>query len=258
MKGAWSICKREVLSYFVSPVAYFVLTGFILLSGYFFINLLGMFNDYIGQVMSPYGQMMGARLPSINQVVVEGFYQTLLVILVFLIPLLTMRLIAEEKRKGTFELLVTSPLSVTEIVLGKFFGVSIIIILMSLLAWFFPAILIAYSEPEILPIFSGLIGLLLCSLAFASIGMAASAFTENQIVAGVTGMVVLLLLYVVHAPADSIGGTAGDVLRYISPVMQVQDLMRGVISLKSVFYFLSLIGVGLFFSHRALEAQRWR
>lgn len=258
MKGAWSICKREMLSYFVSPVAYFVLTGFILLSGYFFINLLVMFNDYIAQALSPYGQMMGARLPSVNQVVIEGFYQTLLVILVLFIPLLTMRLVAEEKRKGTFELLVTSPLTVTDIIIGKFLGVSIIITLMAVTAWFFPAILIAYSEPEVLPIFSGLLGLLLYALAFASIGLAASAFTENQIIAAVIGFVALLLLYMCHVPADSIGGVIGEVLRFMSPVLQVQDLMRGVISLKSISYFVSVILVGLFLSQRALEAQRWR
>lgn len=257
MSKVWSICKRELLSYFVSPIAYFVLTGFLLVGGYFFLNLLGYFNLVIERyTQMPYYQGGGA--PSLNQWVVEGFYQTLLVILVFLTPLLTMRLLAEEKRKGTFELLITSPLSVTDIVLGKYFGVAIIVSIMILSCWAFPALLIWYSDPEVPPIMSGLLGVLLCSLSFASIGMAASAFTENQIVAGVAGMVALLLLYVIHSPADSIGGTTGEVLRYLSPVMQVQDMIRGVITTKSVCYFLSLILFGLFLTQRAIEAQRWR
>ena len=206
-------------------------------------------------------QMMGGGqqvAPNLNQWVVEGYYQTVLVVLVFLVPFLTMRLIAEEKKKGTFELLVTSPLSVSDIVIGKFLGVSIFLLLMVLGAWVFPALLIVYGNPEILPIMSGLLGVMLCTLAFASIGIAVSAFTENQIIAGVVGMVVLLLLYVIHSPADSIGGVTGDVLRYISPVLQVQDLLKGVITAKSIVYFVSVILFGLFLTQRALEAQRGR
>lgn len=254
---AWAICKREILSYFVSPVAYFVLTGFLLLGGYFFFNLLGYFN----LVLERYRQMpfmAGGNMPNLNQWVVEGYYQTLLVILVFLIPLLTMRLIAEDKKRGTFELLVTSPLSVFDIALGKFLGVAFIVAVMVSITGAFPLLLVWYGNPEIFPILSGFLGVLLCAIAFASIGMAASAISENQIVAGVSGMVVLLLLYVIHSPAESIGGVVGEFLRNMSPVVQVQDLIRGVVSLKSLAYFVSLILIGLFFSQRALDAHRWR
>jgi ABC-2 type transport system permease protein len=255
----WSICKREFHSYFTSPIAYLVLTGFVLLSGYFFFNMLAFFNASLER----YAQMkalMGANqvAPNLNQWVIEGYFQTLLVVLVFMVPLLTMRLLAEEKRRGTFELLITSPISITDLVIGKFFGVTTVLILMLVGAACFPLLLIVYGNPEVMPIVSGFLGVVLCTLSFASIGMAASAFTENQIVAGVSSMVVLLLLYVIHSPAESIGGTFGEILRYLSPVMQVQDLIKGVISLKSVVYFLSLIGLGLFLSHRALEAERWR
>ena len=255
----FAICKRELLSYFVSPVAYLVLSGFLLLAGYFFFNMLGYFNIAIERY-AQMSQMMGGQqpAPNLNQWVVEGYYQTLLVVLVFLVPLLTMRLIAEEKRKGTFELLVTSPLSVTDIVIGKFLGVSAILMLMVLGGGVFPLLLIMFGNPEVLPILSGLLGVILCTLAFASIGMAASAFTENQIIAGVSGMVTLLLLYVIHSPAESFGGPTADVLRYLSPVLQVQDLLKGVVSLKAIVYFLSVTLFGLFLTQRALEAQRWR
>lgn len=254
---AWSICKREILSYFVSPIAYFLITGLLLLAGYFFFNLLAYFNFALERASQMPG-MMGDNAPNLNQWVIEAYYQTLLVILVFLIPVLTMRSIAEDKRKGTFELLVTSPLSVTDIVIGKFLGIAFVLIVMLSLCFFFPLLLIIYGDPEVLPVWSGFLGVVLCSLAFTSIGVAASACTENQIIAGVVGMVSILLLYVIHSPADQVGGAIGELLRNLSPVIQVQDLVKGVISIKSIVYFLSLMSFGLFLSQRALEAERWR
>jgi ABC-2 type transport system permease protein len=169
-----------------------------------------------------------------------------------------MRIVAEEKKRGTFELLITSPVSISEIVLGKFLSLAIVLFLMLAVSAGFPALLVVYGSPEVPPIVSGFCGVVLCGLSFASIGMAVSSLTENQIVAGVSSMVVLLLLYVIQAPAETVGGNTATVLRYLSPIEQVQDLLRGVISLKSITYFLSVIVLGLFFSQRALEAHRWR
>jgi ABC-2 type transport system permease protein len=256
MRNIWAICKRELLAFFVSPIAYFVITGFTLLVGFFFFNHLSYFAQMVE--MSAMISLRGRDLPNLNQTVIEGVYHTMVVILVFLIPLLTMRTIAEEKKKGTFELLITSPVSVSQIVLGKFLSIAIVLIIMLSVNLIFPALLMKYGNPEVLPIVSGFLGLVLCSLGFASIGMAVSSFTENQVVAGVISMVTLLLLYVIQAPAESLGGTAADVFRYLSPVDQLQDLLRGIITLKSITYFVSLIVIGLFLSQRALEAYRWR
>jgi ABC-2 type transport system permease protein len=257
MRNILAICKRELLSFFVSPIAYFVITGFALISGFFFFNYLAFFARIyqMSQMMAFRG---GGNLPNLNQVVVEGLFQTMLVVLVFLIPLLTMRIVAEEKRRGTFELLITSPVSVYQIVIGKFLSLATVIVAMLVVSFIFPLLLIVYGNPEIPPIISGFFGVVLCALAFASIGMAVSSFTENQIVAGVSSMVVLLLLYVIQAPAESLGGTTAEVLRYLSPLDQVQNLVRGVVSLKAITYFLSLIVLGMFLSQRALEAHRWR
>lgn len=256
MRNIIAICRRELLSFFVSPVAYFVITGFTLLAGFFFFTNLAFFAKvFEWQRMNAF---RGGSMPSLNSIVVEGLYHVMLVILVFLVPLLTMRTVAEEKRRGTFELLITSPVSVTQIVLGKFFSLVVMILAMLGLSFIFPLLLIVFGNPEVLPILSGFLGVVLCTLAFASIGMAASSFTENQIVAGVSSMVTLLLLYVIQAPAESIGGVTADVLKYISPVEQVGDLIKGVITLKSIAYFASLIFLGLFVSQRALEAYRWR
>lgn len=258
MRNIISIGRREVLSFFVSPIAYFVITGFTLLAGYFFFNLLAMFNQMVAQYNAMPPMYRGDIVLNLNQWVIEGFYQTMVVILVFLIPLLTMRTIAEEKKKGTFELLVTSPVSVFEIVLGKFAGVAFVILIMMLSVLMFPLLLCFYGNPEVPPILSGILALTLCSLAFASIGMAVSSFTENQIVAGICSMVTLLLLYVIHSPAETSEGVIKTVLTSLSPVVQIKDMISGVISLKSVIYFVCLTVLGLFLSQRALESYRWR
>lgn len=263
MKNTLAVARREIFSFFVSPVAYFVIAGYVLLAGYFFFNLLAYFNQMVHrylQMMSMRGGMDDMPGINLNQAVVEPFYGTLLIILVFLIPMLTMRTLAEERRRGTFELLITSPLSVGSIVTGKFLGVAFVLIVMNLFAFAFPALLIFFGEPapEIAVILSGLLAVILCSLGFAAITMAVSAFTENQIVAGVSGIVVLLLFYVIHAPGESIGGIWSKILEYISPVLQARDMIQGVISTQSLIYFASLIVFGIFLSTRALDAQRWR
>lgn len=260
MRNIFAIARREILTFFVSPIAYFVITGFVLLAGYFFFNLVGIFNVIVARYNSMPPMYRGAGPgPNLNEWVIEGFYQTLIVILVFLIPLLTMRTVAEEKKRGTFELLVTSPVSVTEIVLGKFLGISFVILVMMGAIFMFPLLLCVYGDPEIAPIFTGILAITLCTLSFASIGMAVSSFTENQIVAGISSMVTLLLLYVIQSPAESVGdGMLHDLLVYLSPVMQLKDMLNGVITLKALGYFGSLILLGIFLSQRALEAHRWR
>ncbi len=256
MRNIWAICKRELLAFFVSPIAYFVITGFTLLVGYFFFLYLAHFAQMMN--LAPMIAMRGGDMPNLNRDVIEGVYQTMVVILVFLIPLLTMRTIAEEKRRGTFELLITSPVSVSQVVLGKFLSIALVLTVMLGVNLIFPGLLVAYGNPEISPILSGFTGVLLCSFGFASIGMAVSSFTENQVVAGVSSMVTLLLLYVIQAPAESLGGSAAEFFRYISPIDQLQDPLKGIVTLKSMAYFSSMIAIGLFLSQRSLEAYRWR
>lgn len=257
VKNIYAIFKREMLAFFVSPIAYIVITGFIFLCAYFFYNFLGYY-DLVLQQYAAMPYQMNKQLPSMNEFVVARYYYTLMVILVFMIPMLTMRLIAEEKRTGTFELLAISPLSVTEIVLGKFFGVSFVVIVMLLLAFLFPCLLYVYGQIEFMPMLTGLIGMILYALGFVAIGMAISSFTSNQMVAAISSMVVLLLLYMINSPAESVGGSIGELLKYLSPSEQVVDMLLGVVQLKTVIYFVSVILFGIFLSQRALEAQRWR
>jgi ABC-2 type transport system permease protein len=261
MRKTLAITQRELLSFFVSPVAYTVTAGFLILAAYFLFNNLSAYQVYIAQYKM-YAGMMGdeTNLPNLNTFVIESFFQVMVIILVFTTPLLTMRVIAEERRRGTFELLATSPLSVAEIVVGKFLGLAILLTIIILSIFVFPSMLVLFGDPapEIGPMISGLLGVLLLSWSFAAVGMAASSFTDNQVIAGVSSVVVLLLLYVIQAPADAVGGNIGEVLSYLSPPAQLQGLLKGVITVKSIVYFLSWIFVGLFISNRALEAFRWR
>src|SRR5258708_2334301 len=153
MRNIYAIFRRELLSFFVSPIAYFVITGFVLLGGYFFFNLLTMFNTMVVRFAAIPGRAQ-YDAPNLNQWVVEPFYQPLIVVLVFLIPLLTMQALAEEKRRGTFELLATSPISVGEIVLGKFLGLATVLAIMIAMIFFFPLFLVIFSEPgpELAPV----------------------------------------------------------------------------------------------------------
>jgi ABC-2 type transport system permease protein len=258
MKNVVAIARREIFSFFVSPLAYFSITGFLVLAGYFFFVLVLYFNESVSRFRAmPY---MQGEVPNLNEWVVERLFGTMIVVLVFLVPLLTMRVVAEDKKRGTFELLLTSPVSVLDIVLGKFLGVASLLLIMMVGVFSYPLLLIFFGDPmpEVWPMLSGLLGMTLCALGFASIGIAVSSCSSNQVVAGVGSMVAMLLLYVIHSPAQSLGGVTGDVLMKLSPVVQVKDMMKGVITTEALIYFASLIFFGLFLSQRVLEAERWR
>jgi ABC-2 type transport system permease protein len=152
----------------------------------------------------------------------------------------------------------TSPLSVTEIVLGKFLGAFAFVASMLVLTFVYPALLFAYGNPEVGVILGGFFGLLLLSTAFLSVGLLTSSLTENQIIAAVTCLVSLLLLYVIAWPAETAGEVLGTVLRYLSLTEHFAPMVKGVIDTKDVVYFLSVIVLALFFTHRSVESLRWR
>jgi ABC-2 type transport system permease protein len=253
MKAALAIAAREIKSNFVTPTAYVIIAGFMLIAGFFFFTLVQQFNNILAQAA-----MMPDVSPSLNEWVITPYYQTLEVVMLFLVPILTMRALAEEKRSGTFELLITSPLSTTEIVLGKFLGVAFIVLVICVAAFGFPLVLIAFADPEVAPAVVGFIGIFLFSLSFTAIGLAISAFTKSQTVAGVVSLVVLLLFYVIDAPAAHLGEFGASLLHAIAPGDKTKMLLQGVITGSDVTYFFSIIAVGLFFANRALDAHRWR
>ncbi len=257
MKNALTIAGKELRSYFVSPIAYVVLTGFLLLGGWFFFNLLSRFNLLISMysaMRNPEAQM---RL-NLNDFVISPLLHNLSVVLVILVPVITMRSFAEEKRAGTYELLMTSPLSVGEIVAGKFLGAVGFLIVMLGLTGVYPLMLLAFGNPELGVIASGFLGLFLLSVAFVTIGLLTSSLTENQIIAAVTCLVSLLLLYVISWPAETAGATMAAVLKYISLTEHFSEMVRGVIETKDLVYFGSVIALALYLTHRSVESIRWR
>jgi gliding motility-associated transport system permease protein len=257
VRNILSIAAKDVRSQFVSPIAYVVLTGFLLLGGWFFFNLLARFNMLLQMYLSFRNPEAMQRL-NLNEFVIAPLLQNLSVVLVILVPVITMRSFAEEKRSGTYELLMTSPLTITEIVLGKFLGAFVFVLVMVLLTGIYPIILLAYGNPELGVILSGFLALLLLATAFVSVGLLTSSLTENQIIAAVSCLVVLLLLYVISWPAETAGEVMGAVLKYLSLTEHFSEMVKGVIDTKDVVYFASVIVLSLFLTQRSVESLRWR
>lgn len=257
MRNVLAIAAKDLRSQFVSPIAYVVLTGFLLLGGWFFFNLLARFNFLLNLYLSFRNPEAMERL-NLNEFVIAPLLHNLSVILVILVPVITMRSFAEEKRSGTYELLMTSPLSVTEIVLGKFLGAFGFVFIMLLLTGVYPLILVLYGNPEAGVILSGFLGLLLLATAFVSVGLLTSSLTENQIIAAVSCLVLLLLLYVISWPADTAGETLGAVLKYASLTEHFSEMVKGVIDTRDLAYFGSVIVLALFLTQRSVESLRWR
>jgi ABC-2 type transport system permease protein len=256
MRNAFAIAWRDIRSMFVSPIAYVVLTGFLLLAGWFFFNLFAQFN----RLVAAYSAVQGYDTTwlNLNDAVITPFLQNLSVVLLIVIPMITMRSFAEERSVGTYELLFTSPLRVTEIVLGKFLAGVVLVTLMVGLTLVYPGILMIYGNPEVGLITSGFLALYLTAIAYIAVGNFASSLTSNQIIAAVTALVILLLLFVISWPAEGAGESLKAFLTYLSVTEHFSTMVRGIIDTKDLVYFASLVGIFLFLNHRAVEAARWK
>ncbi len=230
----WAIARKDMGHYFASPLGYVVLAVFFMVTGFFF-SLI------VEQTRS------ASMIP---------IFQNSVIILLFITPMITMRLWSEEEKTGTAELLRTSPLTLWEIVLGKylavcsFFGVMLSATLVYLL------IMVLAGNPDLGPIFANYLGYSLAALTFFSIGLWASTISENQIVSAVITYGILLMLWVIGAAGGSVQGALGEILKYLSIFEHMDDFFKGVIDLSHLFYFLSLIFLGLFFSVKVLESKR--
>lgn len=259
MRNAFTIAGKELRGYFVSPIAYVVLTGFLLLGGWFFYNLLARFNLILGM----YSAMRNPQALSqvnLNQWVVEPLLHNLSVVLVILVPMITMRSFAEEKRAGTYELLMTSPVRTGEILAGKFLGAAMFLLIMVGLTGTFGFLLWYYGNPgpEIPVMLAGFAGLFIMAITFAAVGLCCSAFTDNQIIAAVSGLVACLMLYVIGWPADTAGDIGGAVLRYLSITEHFTEMVKGVLDTADLGYFVSVIALALFITQWTIESLRWR
>jgi gliding motility-associated transport system permease protein len=253
MSNVLAIAQKELRSYFASPIAYIIIGFFAFVFGWFYLVSLTFFMQASMQMGMP-----GAGQININTMAIRPLLQNVSVVALFVLPLITMRTYAEEKRTGTIELLLTSPVTDAQIILGKFFGAVTLYALMLAVTWIHVAILFIYGNPEWKPILSGYLGLLLMGASFLSIGLLISSLTRNQIVAGMVTFSVLLLMWTVSWMADSAGPTMQKVLMALSITDHFDDFSKGVIALNHLVYYLSFITFGLFLTAKSVDSERWR
>lgn len=257
MRNVYYIAARELRSYFTSSIGYVVITLFLLLNGWIFFGMLNRFNFMSFVYMQMQNSQMLMQM-NLNMQVIAPILQNMTIILVLTVPLITMRLFAEERKMRTDELLFTSPVSISSIVLGKFAAGFIFILIMIGATTLYPAILFKWGNPEFGPVVTGYLGLVLLATCFLAVGLFTSSLTENQIVAAVSCFVVLLMFYLININSLSMSGSSKEVLDYLSLIGHFEDFVKGVIDTKSVIYYLSFIAAGLTLTGVSLESRKWR
>jgi ABC-2 type transport system permease protein len=254
MRNTWTICRKELGAYFASPIAYLLLTMFALIFGFFFWNALGYF-VIEGMQM----QLRGETIPmNLNEEVIRPLLSNVSVVGLFFIPMITMRLFAEEKRSGTIELLITSPLHDLEIILGKWLSALILYACLLLFTALNFTFLFMYGNPDWKPLAVGYLGLLLQGGFLLALGTFISTLTKNQIIAGAATFGVCLMLWVLEWSSGYDSATWALVLAYFSVISHFDAFGRGVIESKDVVFYLTGIFLGLFFTARSMESLRWR
>ncbi len=255
MGKIWAIYKRELASFYVSPIAYVVSAVFLAICGYFFYSLTSFFHLVSFQAMQ--NPMLAERLNATEGIIRPLFSNTGVVGL-FVVPLITMRLFAEEKKQGTIELLFTYPVSDLQALAAKFGAAFTVYAVMLAATGVYPGYLALLTEVEFGTVAAGYLGLALLGAAFIAIGCMASSMTENQIIAAVVTFGLLLFLWIIGWSADISSGPLAKLFSYVSLIEHLESFSKGVVETKSVVYYLSVTVAGMFFTLRILESKRWR
>ena len=280
MRNTLAIAAREVRTYFTSPLAYVVIGVFLLLSGYFFWAHLVKFSELCLRFGSnPYY----ASQLNVNDMVVRPIFGTMGIIFLLLLPVVTMRLLAEERKAGTAELLFTCPVTSGQVVLGKFLGAACLFLVMIGVTATYPVLIMnSGAAPDMKPTLVGYFGVLLMGLSLLALGLLFSALTDNQIVAAVSAFGTFLFLWVIDwmAPSATVtlgalmnrltnglwerlglgtdGPTLGDLLGSLSIIGHLRDFQKGIFDTQHVVFYGSVIFMSLFLTQRVLESRRWR
>ncbi len=231
----YAVLKRDFRSYFNSPIAY------VLIGLYLFILSL-FFADSVNYGVADFS---------------SSFISSMSFLLLFIVPLLTMRTLAEDKKAGTEVLLLTSPTRISQIVIGKFLASFSVFLVMTATTFIFPLILILFGQPEESTILSSYLGFILLGAVYISVGVFASSLTENQIVAAIISFVSLFALTSIEFVASYVGGFIGKILNWLSVMDRYYDFSTGIIDLTSLIFMISIAGVFLFLTMRVLERKRW-
>ncbi len=236
MRGVFTILRKELRIYFVSPVAYAFLGVFLFLAGLFF---------YLGLVLT-------------GEASLRVMLGNLSVSLIFVLPMLTMRHFAEESRAGTFELLMTAPLSLPSLIVGKWLASLTLCTLMLLGTLLFPAVLAYFGDPDWGIIATSYLGLFCCCAAFCAAGLFASSLTDDQVAAGMAGIVILLPFWLVGSAARLVEGEARVWMEKLAFLTHLSDFTKGVVDTANLAWFAAFTMVFLFLTYRTLESRRWR
>jgi len=235
MRNVLPILRKELRSYFNSPIAYILLTVFLLIAGWFF----------------------STNLFLMNQATLRSAFGVIPLIFIFIVPAITMRLVSEEKKSGTIELLVTMPIKEMEIVLGKFLAAFLLLAIalaFTLFYWFTIALL---GKADVGPIIGGYLGLLLMGATYLAIGIFASAMTENQIVAFIISFLIIFVLFMLDKVLFFVPTGIATIMEYMSIDYHFNNISRGVIDTRDVIYYLSVIVLGVTLAGHMIERRKW-
>jgi ABC-2 type transport system permease protein len=261
MKNVWAIYRKEMGHYFVSPIAYVVVGAFLFVSGLLFtIYLQGAIQQAMQMQMEgmQYGMTQNFDIPS---EVLRAFLSVQPILLLIIIPMLTMGVFAEERKRGTIELLMTSPITELDIVLGKFLGLFSLFFLMVLPTLIYMTFMYLHSDP--MPpwpvLLAGYLGLLLFGGSLVALGSFISSLTENQIIAAVLTFAIFFVLWIFSFVFATRGSaTANTVVSYFSVIQHYEDFPKGVIDTTSLVYYGSFIFLFVFLTIRSVDSMRWR
>lgn len=255
MKSIWIVAKKELKIFLFSPMAYILSAFFLLISGFFFYNIVTWFSSQSARMMqNPYY----ANQLNLNKMVFESYFNNVVIILIFLIPLLTMRLLSDEKKMRTDELLLTSPLKMSSIIMGKYLAALIIYTLILILSATHTLFIFLHGNPQIIPLLTSYLGLFLIGAVFIAIGILASSLTENQMIAAVISFSTILLIWVLSWIGEGAGPEWKGILSYLSFFSHFQNLLKGVLDTKDLVYYLSFTFTGLYLAYTVSEFRKWR
>lgn len=254
MGNIWTIAKRDLKSYFTSPVAYVVAAIFLGIMGWMFFWNLSNFNAQNLQ----YQQYNMGKGVSIADGIVRPLFGNMNVIFLFLVPFITMRLFAEERKLHTLELLMTAPVTNWQIILGKFLSSFLLVSVILAITLVYPIILFVTGNPDPGPIVTSYIGTLFMFSSYLAVGLLCSSLTENQIIAAVLTWGILLFFWLIAWAAQNAGPVWTDVIQHLSLISHYSNFSRGIIDTTDVVFYLSFIGLGLFLTQRVLDSFRWR
>jgi ABC-2 type transport system permease protein len=256
MSNMLAIAHKELRSYFASPIGYLVIGSFALVYGFFYVVM----EEYFVRASLQMGQMGmgGPQTANVNEMMIRPLMQNVLILVLFITPMLTMRTFAEEKRSGTIELLLTSPLTDFQIVLGKFIGAMTLYAATLGVTLLHIALLFTVGTPEWKPIATAYLGIFLFGGCFISLGMFISSMTKNQIIAGTISFVAFLMLWIINWIGSFSGPTVSALTSYLSVVDHIDDFWKGVLDTTHLIYYTSFIAFGLFLTAKSVDMERWR